>query len=452
MNRDIVIDVKDVTKNFKLYTDKGKMLKERLLFWGRSRYEVRRVLKGISFQVKRGESIGLIGSNGCGKSTTLKLLSKIIYPNSGTIQINGRVSSLIELGAGFHPDMSGRENIFINAAIFGLSRKETEKRLQRIIDFSELEEFIDNPVRTYSSGMYMRLAFSVAINVDADILLIDEILAVGDTNFQAKCFNKLREIKASGVTIIIVSHDSNMIERFCDRAIWLNEGEIVEQGITIDVVDAYMNYMGEKRLSDLRKEEAKRREREELQGAQTEQGKTEDNFCEDRGEACEQKVVQEVPVEGEKEEQDTEKIDYSANRFGLKYIEITNARIINEQGMETTILRNRESISIEISYKVNKPLEEYVFGIGFYDLEGRCIMGNNTMIDHLKICHTKMEGCIKCHIEELPLLEGRYGLNVAIVDSAGTPMDFYRKYCEFSVLSLDKSAGYFSVNRKWEVE
>lgn len=194
MKNDVVIEVKDVTKSFKIYTDKGKMLKEKILFRNRNRYEMRNVLKGISFEVKRGESIGLIGNNGCGKSTTLKLLSKIIYPNSGSIQIAGRVSSLIELGAGFHPDMSGRENIFINAAIFGLSRKETEKRLDSIIEFSELEEFIDNPVRTYSSGMYMRLAFSVAISVDADILLIDEILAVGDTNFQAKCFNKLREI------------------------------------------------------------------------------------------------------------------------------------------------------------------------------------------------------------------------------------------------------------------
>lgn len=260
MKNDVVIEVKDVTKSFKIYTDKGKMLKERILFRNRNRYEMRNVLKGISFEVKRGESIGLIGSNGCGKSTTLKLLSKIIYPNSGSIQIAGRVSSLIELGAGFHPDMSGRENIFINAAIFGLSRKETEKRLKSIIEFSELEEFIDNPVRTYSSGMYMRLAFSVAISVDADILLIDEILAVGDTNFQAKCFNKLREIKASGVTIIMVSHDSNMIERFCDRAIWLNDGRIVEQGKTTQVVDAYMSHMGEVRLEELQKEERRQQE------------------------------------------------------------------------------------------------------------------------------------------------------------------------------------------------
>ena len=334
MDKPIVINVENVTKNFKLYTDKGKMLKERLLFQKRNSYELRKVLKGISFQVRKGESIGLIGSNGCGKSTTLKLLSKIIYPNSGTIRINGRVSSLIELGAGFHPDMSGRENIFINAAIFGLSKKETEKRLSNIIAFSELEEFIDNPVRTYSSGMYMRLAFAVAINVDADILLIDEILAVGDTNFQAKCFNRLNEIKASGVTIIMVSHDSNTIERFCDRAIWLDNGHIVKQGNTVAVVDAYMHHMGEKRLLNLRHEEQKTVETENPN-------------------------IDPIPLCPSEAEEDTvaSDSDTTANRFGMRYIEITKANLIGEQGIPTTILQNGEDITIEIYYKVHRHQE-----------------------------------------------------------------------------------------------
>ena len=198
MKSENAIEVKNLKKMFKVYYDKGSQLKEKILFRNRNRYEERWVLNGISFEVKKGEAIGLIGHNGCGKSTTLKLLSKIIYPDSGSVEMKGRVSCLIELGAGFHPDMSGRENIYTNAAIFGLGKKEIDKRIDDIIAFSELEEFIDNPVRTYSSGMYMRLAFSVAINVDADILLIDEILAVGDVAFQAKCFNKLREIKAKG--------------------------------------------------------------------------------------------------------------------------------------------------------------------------------------------------------------------------------------------------------------
>ncbi|MBE5813450.1 MAG: ABC transporter ATP-binding protein [Clostridiales bacterium] len=240
------IEVNNVCKDFKVYFDKGYTLKERLLFWKRNRHEVRHVLKNVSFTVKKGEAIGLIGQNGAGKSTTLKLLSKIIYPNSGNIVMRGRVSCLIELGAGFHPDMSGRENIYTNAAIFGLKKEEIDKRLNDIIAFSELEEFIDNPVRTYSSGMYMRLAFSVAINVDADILLIDEILAVGDAAFQAKCFNKLLEIKQKGTTIVIVSHSMDQIKQICDRAIWFHNNEMEQIGTTDFVCERYMRYMFEK--------------------------------------------------------------------------------------------------------------------------------------------------------------------------------------------------------------
>ena len=243
MKPDNAIEVNNITKKFKVYLDKGHTLKERTLFRSRRKYEERNVLNGISFEVKKGEAIGLIGHNGCGKSTTLKLLTKIMYPDSGTIEMRGRVSSLIELGAGFHPDMSGRDNIYTNASIFGLTKKEIDARLDDIIEFSELEEFIDNPVRTYSSGMYMRLAFSVAINVDADILLIDEILAVGDAAFQAKCFNKLREVKAKGTTIVIVSHTMSQIEQICDRSIWIHDGIIKEEGKPRIVDPHYMECM-----------------------------------------------------------------------------------------------------------------------------------------------------------------------------------------------------------------
>ena len=239
------IEVRNVCKSFKIYADRAGQLKERILFWKRNRFEERKVLNDISFEIKRGDAVGLVGHNGCGKSTTLKLLTKIIYPNSGTIKMNGRVSSLIELGAGFHPDMSGRENIYTNASIFGLTRKEIEARLEKIIAFSELEEFIDTPVRTYSSGMYMRLAFAVAINVDADILLIDEILGVGDAAFQTKCFNRLKEIKANGTTIVLVSHSLDQIERLCDRSIWLHEGKIHMDGLPAEVHARYMEYMDE---------------------------------------------------------------------------------------------------------------------------------------------------------------------------------------------------------------
>ena len=243
---EVAISVNNITKGFKIFFDRGYSLKDQTIFKKRRKYEFHEVLKGISFQVDRGEAIGLIGRNGCGKSTTLKMLSRIMFPDSGTIDINGKVSALIELGAGFHPDMTGRENIYTNAAIFGLSKKDVENCLDEIINFSELGEYIDNPIRTYSSGMYMRLAFSVAINVNADILLVDEILAVGDAAFQEKCFQKLREIKAAGTTIVIVSHSLNQIENICDRSLWIKDGLIEMEDIPEKVHQEYLKYMLDK--------------------------------------------------------------------------------------------------------------------------------------------------------------------------------------------------------------
>ncbi|MBP3635490.1 MAG: ABC transporter ATP-binding protein [Bacilli bacterium] len=247
MQDKVSIEVKHVSKNFKLYYDKASTLKEKLLFFNKKNSnstEMLNVLKDINIKIYDGESVALIGTNGSGKSTLLKLMTKIIYPNEGTIKIDGKLTSLLELGAGFHMDFSGRENIYFNASIFGLTKKQIDDRLDQIIEFSELGEFIDNPVRTYSSGMYMRLAFSIAINVDADILLIDEILSVGDKHFQDKCFDKLMELKKSGKTIVIVSHSLDSIRKFCDRSIWLYKGEIRMDGNTKDVLDEYIKVCG----------------------------------------------------------------------------------------------------------------------------------------------------------------------------------------------------------------
>ena len=241
---DIAIKVSHMTKNFKLYSDKPNTLKERIVRGWKNKTEVRTVLKDINLEIKKGETVALIGVNGSGKSTLLKLMTKIIYPNKGTLKTYGKLTSLLELGAGFHPDFTGRENIYFNAAIFGLTRQEIDARLQSIIDFSELGDFIDSPVRTYSSGMYMRLAFSVAINVDAEILLIDEILAVGDQHFQEKCFAKLEELAKSNMTIVIVSHSLGSIRKLCNRAIWINNGEVAMDGKCSDVISEYLKVCG----------------------------------------------------------------------------------------------------------------------------------------------------------------------------------------------------------------
>lgn len=237
---DIAITVENMTKSFKLYYDKPTTLKERLVFWNHKKADSRIVLDKINLNIKKGETVALIGTNGSGKSTLLKLMTKIIYPTTGKIITSGKLTSLLELGAGFHPDFTGRENIYFNASIFGLTAAEIDKRVPEIIKFSELEDFIDTPVRTYSSGMYMRLAFSIAINVDAEILLIDEILAVGDQHFQDKCFNKLEELKNSDKTIVIVTHSMDQVKRLCDRAIWVYEGKIKMDDKPNKVINEYL--------------------------------------------------------------------------------------------------------------------------------------------------------------------------------------------------------------------
>lgn len=240
MNNENAIEVRNMSKRFKVDYDKAHTLKDKLLFWRTSHVEIHEVLKNINMDIKKGETVALIGTNGSGKSTLLKLMTKIIFPNEGTIETNGKLTSLLELGAGFHQDFTGRENIYFNASIFGLTRKEIDARIQDIIDFSELGEFIDHPVRTYSSGMYMRLAFSVAINVDAEILLIDEILAVGDQHFQEKCYRKLKELKDSDKTIVIVTHSLDVVKDLCDRAVWIYKGELKLDGDPIYVIDEYL--------------------------------------------------------------------------------------------------------------------------------------------------------------------------------------------------------------------
>ena len=234
------IIVENVCKSFDIYMDKANSLKEKLLFWNRNKKEKREVLKNVNLTIKNGEAVGLIGVNGSGKSTLLKLMTKIIYPNKGKITTNGKLTSLLELGAGFHPDFSGRENIYFNASIFGLTKKQIDERIDKIIEFSELGNYIDNPVRTYSSGMYMRLAFAVAINVDADILLVDEVLAVGDQHFQDKCIAKMKELKEEGKTMVFVTHSLGTVKDFCNRAVWLSNGEIKMDGEPDGVIEEYL--------------------------------------------------------------------------------------------------------------------------------------------------------------------------------------------------------------------
>lgn len=431
------IEVSHISKSFKVYLDKGYTLKDRLVFHNNKKYENRVVLKDISFTVKKGEAIGLIGHNGCGKSTTLKLLTRIMYPDSGTITMNGRVSSLIELGAGFHPDMSGRENIYINASIFGLTRKEIDARLDDIIAFSELEEFIDNPVRTYSSGMYMRLAFSVAINVDADILLIDEILAVGDVNFQAKCFNRLREIKAQGTTIVIVSHSLGQIEQICDRSIWIDKGVIRAEGKPRDVHPEYLDFMGEKREEVAQRERERAAEKEEQEIKNTEEEKKEEN---------------EEIVQTQMEESIVDENTMEPKRWGNGKARIKKVMMMNAEDKVQTVFKTGEEVKIRIEYSVNTTVEDAVFGIGIFRSDGLQCYGTNTRVEQFDRLDLTRDGVVIVNVSEMSLLSGEYTLDIAIECGISVPVDYYRETYKFQIYSGWDDVGVSRINHKWAFE
>lgn len=441
---EIVIDVKDVKKQFKSYRDKASSLKERFINPTRGRHENVMVLKGISFQVHRGEAVGIIGKNGCGKSTTLKLLTRILYPTGGTIHIRGRVSSLIELGAGFHPDMTGRENIYTNASIFGLARKEVEQRLGDIIRFSELEEFIDQPVRTYSSGMYMRLAFAVAINVDADILLIDEILAVGDSAFQKKCFEKLKEIKARGTAIVIVSHSMEQMFKICDRLIWIEEGLIKAEGVSKFIGEEYLAAMEGKRLK--RKEQEKEQEEEEQKRQEEERRRREEEDKKRDSENVEQKSheVRELPAFCWK----------GAHQVGDGRISLTDAYILDAAGTKTSSIGIRQKFEVVYYYQAELIGEKLNFVISFTREDGIYCFGTGSVSGGNKgnPYLSEKNGTAKVTFETNNLQEGIYRIDLGIQGVDGCVFDYIYSALELKIEG-DKEkaqAGIVNMSRRWE--
>jgi len=389
-----VIKVENVSKNFKLYFDKGYTLKEKLIFWKRNRYEVREVLNDVSFTINKGDSVGLIGRNGCGKSTMLKMLTKIYYPNKGKITINGRVSSLIELGAGFHPDMSGRENIYINASVYGLTKEEIDKRIDKIIEFSELKTYIDNPIRTYSSGMYMRLAFAVAINVDADILLVDEILAVGDANFQAKCFKKLKELQSQGITIVLVTHSMDSIQKFCNKCIWIEKGKIIESGDTDTVCRKYVEYMTKEAI---------------------EKGNADGSNMVARG-----------------------------NNFGTKEIEVTGVDLISNKKKVDTIFVN-DPLDIVVKYANHSNLNDFRLSISIKENNKETIVYYTNTVVH----KNSKEGNVALHFDHLPIQKGEYYIGISFRDINRKPLDVYKAYTKLYINSSNNAPGKFLIDHKW---
>lgn len=439
--RDVVIEVKDVKKKFRSYQDKASSFKERFVKPSRGRHEDVMILKGISFQVARGEAIGIIGKNGCGKSTTLKLLTRILYPNEGQITMKGRVSSLIELGAGFHPDMTGRENIYTNASIFGITRKEVDRRLNDIIRFSELEEYIDNPVRTYSSGMYMRLAFAVAINVDADILLIDEILAVGDAAFQKKCFEKLKEIKANGTTIVIVSHSMDQMYKICDRLIWIEDGLIRKEGVP--------KFIGEEYLAD---QEGRRLDRIEEENQQI-LGEIEQQLSEEKIDETSEETAALVKRQKELEYNETLKdickfYQPGARRSGNGKAKYTYVILENSSHEDCNIVRTGEVCRLKLGYHLEETQENIRFSIGITREDG--VYAYGTCLEQKN--GVKEKGEVIFEFRNV-LLPGKYVIDLWLETLEGEALDSIYSLMPMIVTAENENErGFCTMEHSWTAE
>jgi ABC-type polysaccharide/polyol phosphate transport system ATPase subunit len=371
-------------------------------------------LQGVSFAVPAGQTYGIIGRNGSGKSTALKLVAGITKPNSGTVKVEGRISALIELGAGFHPEISGRENVFINGIMLGLSKREVARRFDEIVEFAELKEFIDAPVKTYSSGMYMRLGFAVAIHVDPDVLLVDEVLAVGDEGFTHKCLDKFSEFKRRGKTILLVTHSLGLVERFCDEALWLDGGKVRGEGDPRRVVGAY--------LTDVERSEEKQLAAADVQPA-----------------------AGPVPLE---EPADMQRA--VEGRWGSREIEITDVALKDASGETSHIFQSGERMAVHVKVRAHAPTSDFVFGVGLYNAEGVICYGTNTAIEEFTPQEIAGEGEMTFTIDSLDLVEGTYKLDVAVHNRDHRPYDYHRLLYTFRVKSRTTEVGIYRPKHSWQ--
>jgi ABC-type polysaccharide/polyol phosphate transport system ATPase subunit len=385
-------------------------------------------LRSISLEVARGEAVALVGGNGSGKSTLLKIMAGLLRPTTGTVAIEGRVAALIELGAGFHPEISGRENVFINGAVLGLRRAEIERRYQDIVAFAGLEDFLEEPVKNYSSGMYVRLGFSVAIHTDPEILLVDEVLAVGDAAFSHRCLRRIEEFLASGRTLVLVSHDLGLVEALCDRALWLEAGELRMSGRPRPVIDAYREAIAE--VEGREHKEAK----DVAAGAETaREGAVAAPGPAERGRRSE------PPAAGEE-----------ALRWGSGAAEIVAARLTDRDGSETYHLRSGSEARFVLEARAALPLDDFVFGIGIFTPRGIECWGTNTDLFGLepRRFHGAVTVVVRC--PELRLAPGEYLVDLAIHARDGAPYDYRRRVLAFTVSAAPRSTGVYLPERRWE--
>ena len=419
------IDVQGVSKVYRRFTRRRQFatLKSALLS-GSLISDLRpdetfSALDNVSLSVAAGRTVGIIGPNGSGKSTLLKLVAGITKPTAGTVRVNGRISALIELGAGFHPEISGRENVFINGVMLGLTKREITQKFDEIVEFAELEEFIDAPVKTYSSGMYMRLGFAVAINVNPDVLLIDEVLAVGDQGFTHKCLDKFAEFRRRGKTILLVTHGLGLVERFCDEAVWLDDGRVRATGDPKRVVDAYLIDVEQDEEAHIAEVDAKAR------------------------------VATEVTAPDADWDQ-PDMFQATEGRWGSREVEILDVALTGDDGQPAHVFHTGTRMAIHVRVRAAEPVTDFVFGIGLFNAEGVCCYGTNTNLEELTSDRMVGEGDVVFTIDRLDLVAGTYKLDIAAHKLDGYPYDYHRLLYTFRVKSRTNDIGIFRPRHRWK--
>jgi len=390
------IVVEGVSKRFRLYHERNRSLKAAVLRGGRARYDEFWALRDVSLEIEEGTTYGLVGENGSGKSTLLKCIAKILRPDEGRIRTRGKMAALLELGSGFHPELSGRENVFLNGSILGLSKRDLTARFDDIVGFAGLERFIDQPVKNYSSGMYVRLGFSVAINIDPDVLLVDEVLAVGDAVFQRRCNEKFADFRHAGKTVVIVSHAADAMRTMCDKVAWLKDGQVVAQGRSEDVVDDYV-----------------------------------DEGHEDRVEVA------------------TEEAE---SRWGSGEVRLQSVQLVDSEGRPVTHPSTGDAVAFRLRYKASEPISKPVFGLALETLDGTWLWAHHTRDAGFVPDEIAGEGTIELRVPNLMLQPGTYDLSASVVDYTTTHQyDYLRRCLRFDVEhgTPRESGGYVALGGRW---
>ncbi len=411
MGEDIII-VNELWKTFRLPHEKRNTLFEHITgtLYGKKGYEEFVALKNINFTVKKGEAVGIIGENGSGKSTLLKIIANILRPSNGSVRINGKITPFLELGVGFQPDLTAKENIYIYGAIMGLSDREVDAKLEEILEFSGLKQFQDAKLKNLSSGMQVRVAFATAIQTNPEILLMDEVLAVGDMEFQQKCLDVFQRYLNAKKTIVFVSHDLNSVRRFCSKALLLRHGEQVAFGDTNEIIDKYVYGVDDK-----------------------------------------SKNVENLQSEQKKEEQKSiEELKEKKTRWGNKKVEITKVRLLDKFGRENIIFNSGDSITIQINYSVNEPIDSIVIGIAIYSDSDMLYYGTNTDIQGFSANSAVGSNDIRLYIHKLTVIEGRFHLTVAVHSKEHTPYDWLDKQFSFNVIKKGNNVGMFEIPCEWK--